>query len=52
VLNIHIETRPLERDGQAVTNFEAQRPELQSDLASKLSKLATSRTRAEQMSSR
>lgn len=33
VLNIHIETRLLEREGQAVTNFEAQLPTPQSDLA-------------------
>jgi len=33
VLNIHIETRLLEREGQAVTNFEAQLPAPQSDLA-------------------
>ena len=32
VLNIHIETRLLEREGQAVTNFEAQLPAPQSDL--------------------
>ena len=33
VLNIHIETRLLEREGRAVTNFEAQLPAPQSDLA-------------------
>ncbi|MFZ2628356.1 MAG: PDDEXK nuclease domain-containing protein [Rugosibacter sp.] len=33
VLNIHIETRLLEREGQAVTNFAAQLPAPQSDLA-------------------
>ncbi len=33
VMNIHIETRLLEREGQAVTNFEAQLPAQQSDLA-------------------
>jgi predicted nuclease of restriction endonuclease-like (RecB) superfamily len=33
VLTIHIETRLLEREGQAVTNFAAQLPALQSDLA-------------------
>jgi len=33
VLNIHIETRLLEREGQAVTNFEAQLPAPQTDLA-------------------
>lgn len=33
VLNIHIETQLLEREGQAVTNFEAQLPAPQSDLA-------------------
>ena len=33
VLNIHIETRLLEREGKAVTNFEAQLPAPQSDLA-------------------
>lgn len=33
VLNIHIETRLLEREGHAVTNFEAQLPASQSDLA-------------------
>lgn len=33
VMNIHIETRLLEREGQAVTNFEAQLPAPQSDLA-------------------
>lgn len=33
VLNIHIETRLLEREGQAVTNFEAQLSAPQSDLA-------------------
>ena len=33
VMNIHIETRLLEREGQAVTNFESQLPEPQSDLA-------------------
>jgi predicted nuclease of restriction endonuclease-like (RecB) superfamily len=33
VLNIHIETRLLEREGHAVTNFEAQLPAPQSDLA-------------------
>lgn len=33
VLNIHIETRLLERSGKAVTNFEACLPKLQSDLA-------------------
>lgn len=32
-MNIHIETRLLEREGQAVTNFEAQLPAPQSDLA-------------------
>ena len=32
VLNIQIETRLLEREGQAVTNFEAQLPAPQSDL--------------------
>jgi len=33
VLNIHIETRLLEREGQAITNFAAQLPAPQSDLA-------------------
>lgn len=33
VLNIHIETRLLERTGKAVTNFDAQLPKPQSDLA-------------------
>ena len=33
VLNIHIETRLLERAGKAVTNFDAQLPKPQSDLA-------------------
>ncbi len=33
VLNIHIETRLLERSGKAVTNFEASLPKPQSDLA-------------------
>lgn len=33
VLNIHIETRLLERSGKAVTNFEARLPKPQSDLA-------------------
>lgn len=33
VLNIHIETRLLERSGTAVTNFEARLPKPQSDLA-------------------
>ncbi|MDP2809917.1 MAG: PDDEXK nuclease domain-containing protein [Rhodocyclaceae bacterium] len=33
VLNIHIETRLLEREGHAVTNFESQLPASQSDLA-------------------
>ncbi len=33
VLNIHIETRLLERTGKAVTNFEARLPKPQSDLA-------------------
>jgi predicted nuclease of restriction endonuclease-like (RecB) superfamily len=33
VLNIHIETRLLEREGQAVTNFAAQLPAPHSDLA-------------------
>ncbi len=33
VLNIHIETRRVEREGQATTNFEAQLPAPQSDLA-------------------
>lgn len=33
VLNIHIETRLLERAGQAITNFEARLPKPQSDLA-------------------
>ena len=33
VLNIHIETRRLERSGQAITNFEASLPQPQSDLA-------------------
>ena len=33
VLNIHIETRLLEREGQAQTNFEAQLPKPHSDLA-------------------
>lgn len=33
VLNIHIETRLLEREGKAVTNFEASLPKPQSDLA-------------------
>ena len=33
VLNIHIETRLLERSGKAVTNLEACLPKLQSDLA-------------------
>jgi predicted nuclease of restriction endonuclease-like (RecB) superfamily len=33
VLNIHLETRLLEREGQAVTNFEAQLPAPQTDLA-------------------
>lgn len=33
VLNIHIETRLLERTGKAVTNFEAHLPKAQSDLA-------------------
>jgi predicted nuclease of restriction endonuclease-like (RecB) superfamily len=33
VLNIHIETRLLEREGNAVTNFDAQLPAPQSDLA-------------------
>ncbi len=33
MLNIHIETRLLEREGQALTNFEAQLPAPQSDLA-------------------
>ncbi|MDA8259628.1 MAG: PDDEXK nuclease domain-containing protein [Betaproteobacteria bacterium] len=33
VLNIHVETRLLEREGHAVTNFEAQLPAPQSDLA-------------------
>lgn len=33
VLNIHIETRLLERSGTAVTNFEARLPSPQSDLA-------------------
>jgi predicted nuclease of restriction endonuclease-like (RecB) superfamily len=33
VMNIHIETRLLEREGQAVTNFEARLPAPQSDLA-------------------
>jgi len=34
VLNIHIETRLLERTGKAVTNFDASLPKAQSDLAS------------------
>jgi len=34
VLNIHIETRLLERTGTAVTNFDARLPKPQSDLAS------------------
>ena len=33
VLTIHIETRLVEREGQAVTNFESQLPSPQSDLA-------------------
>lgn len=33
VLNIHIETRLLEREGKAITNFAAQLPAPQSDLA-------------------
>ncbi len=33
MLNIHIETRLLEREGNAVTNFEAQLPRPHSDLA-------------------
>ena len=33
VLNIHIETRRLERGGQAITNFDASLPKPQSDLA-------------------
>ena len=33
VLNIHIETRRLERSGKAITNFEARLPQPQSDLA-------------------
>ena len=33
VLNIHIETRLLERSGKAVTNFDARLPKPQSDLA-------------------
>ncbi len=33
VLNIHIETRLLERTGKAVTNFDASLPKAQSDLA-------------------
>ena len=33
VLNIHIETRLLERSGAAVTNFDARLPSPQSDLA-------------------
>lgn len=33
VLNIHIETQRLEREGQAVTNFSQQLPKPQSDLA-------------------
>lgn len=33
VLNIHIETRRLERSGKAVTNFETRLPQPQSDLA-------------------
>jgi predicted nuclease of restriction endonuclease-like (RecB) superfamily len=33
VMNIHIETRLLEREGQAVTNFKARLPAPQSDLA-------------------
>ena len=33
VLNIHIETRRLEREGQAVTNFELRLPQPHSDLA-------------------
>lgn len=33
VLNIHIETRLLERTGKAITNFEASLPKPQSDLA-------------------
>ena len=33
VLNIHIETRLLERSGKAVTNFEARLPKPQSNLA-------------------
>jgi predicted nuclease of restriction endonuclease-like (RecB) superfamily len=33
MLNIHIEARLLEREGQALTNFEAQLPAPQSDLA-------------------
>ena len=33
VLNIHIETRLLEREGKAVTNFEANLPKPNSDLA-------------------
>ncbi len=38
VLNIHIETRLLEREGKAVTNFEVQLPEPQSDLANQVLK--------------
>lgn len=34
VLNIHIETRLLERSGKAITNFDASLPKPQSDLAS------------------
>jgi predicted nuclease of restriction endonuclease-like (RecB) superfamily len=34
LLNIHIETRLLERTGKAVTNFDASLPKAQSDLAS------------------
>ena len=33
MLNIHIETRLLERSGKAVTNFDASLPKAQSDLA-------------------
>ena len=33
MLNIHIERRLLEREGQAITNFDAQLPKPLSDLA-------------------
>jgi predicted nuclease of restriction endonuclease-like (RecB) superfamily len=41
VLNIHIETRLLEREGQAVTNFEARLPAPGSDLARQTSRIPT-----------